>query len=155
MPTPALDNLNPEEHTEILHRYNPDNKPWWQIPDDGYLYDHLAEHLLGAGRQQELYTLLTESAPDGGPNPWMEAKFAACVGDASYAADLALAIADFADPLKQDQVLILTQLQTARQIISTRKNSYTYDDFKIMVYLGRESEALAYARAQNNPSKIE
>lgn len=65
MSTSLPASASPEDHAEVLCPYNPDNKPWWQIPDDDYLYDHLAEHLLGARRRNELYHLLTESAPDG------------------------------------------------------------------------------------------
>jgi hypothetical protein len=72
MPPSLLSNTNSEEHAELLRHYNPDNKPWSQIPDDGYLYDHLAEHLLAAGWYEEIAALFGDDrwlrvrVPQGG-----------------------------------------------------------------------------------------
>ena len=50
------------ETTPALQR----GEGWHTAPDDGYLYTHLAYHLLAAGRKDELCTLLTASpAVDG------------------------------------------------------------------------------------------
>ncbi|MBD2103169.1 NB-ARC domain-containing protein [Leptolyngbya sp. FACHB-261] len=113
---------------------------WSSGPNDGYFFEHLAHHLKAAGRSEELYRLLTES-PD-----WMEAKFAACTGDSAYVADLELAIGDFADPLKPNQLLTLSQLYTARQVVQQRVSRYTNTDLATLVWLGREAEALSHAR---------
>ncbi len=44
-------------HNELLMAYNPEQVPWYQIPDDGYLYYTLAYHLREAGRREEASTL--------------------------------------------------------------------------------------------------
>lgn len=43
---------------------------WWTVPNDGYFYSHLRDHLVAAGRENELADLLHEL-------PWLEAKNAA------------------------------------------------------------------------------
>jgi hypothetical protein len=145
----VLENLD-AAHQELLDAYRAKCADGWHTgPNDGYFFEHLAYHLNAAGRKEELYNLLTESAPDGGPNPWMEAKFAACVGDTSYAADLALALSDFADPLEPEQLLIVAQLHTARQVVNARVSSYTDTDLKTLVWLDREQEALSHARLRS------
>jgi len=53
-------NASAEDNAEVLRRYNPDNKPWPGISDDGYLYDHLAEHLVGSERQEQLRALFID-----------------------------------------------------------------------------------------------
>jgi hypothetical protein len=131
-------------HATLLSAYNPDEKPWPQIEHDGYLYYHLAYHLREAGRKEELYTLLTGSAD------WMEAKFVACTGDTAYLADLDLAIGNFADPLAAPEVLTLVKLHTARQVVNARVSSYTDADLQILIWLRRESEALAHVRLRHN-----
>jgi WD40 repeat protein len=54
-------------HARLLQAYNPGNLAWESIPDDGYLYDHLAYHLLGAGRAEALGRLLLDF-------PWLQAR---------------------------------------------------------------------------------
>jgi len=129
-------------HEAMLRKYNPDNHPWWQIPDDGYLYDHLAHHLLGAGRSAELVTLLTAS-PD-----WLETRCQAnnC---ASFLADVDLALKPFADPLEASQLLELVQLYTVKQVAHVWQNTYGNNALKILVWLDRKDEALNHARWQS------
>ena len=120
---------------------------WHTGPNDGYFFENLAYHLHESGRKEELYELLTKS-PD-----WMEAKYIACTGDAAYVADLELAISDFADPLETNQLLRLTQLQTARQVVNQRVTNYDDTDLKTLVWLGRETEAASYARLREFPER--
>jgi tetratricopeptide (TPR) repeat protein len=141
----ALTNLG-AAHQELLAAYGAKCPSGWASgPNDGYFFEHLAYHLRKAGGHAELYNLLTAS-PD-----WMNAKFAACIGDTSYAADLDQTIVDFADPLDADQVLVLARLHTARQIVHTRVSIYTDTDLKTLVWLGREQEALSHARLRSEP----
>lgn len=113
---------------------------WYSGPNDGYYFEHLAYHLLQGGHDYELYSLLTVSPQ------WMEAKFVACNGDTAFLGDLDLLIDRFTDPLTPDQLVQLAALYSARQVISHRTRSFTDRDLKILVFLGRETEALAYAR---------
>lgn len=45
---------------------------WVNIPADGYIHQHLIDHLLTAGRTSLVHALLDESSPEGG-NAWYEA----------------------------------------------------------------------------------
>ena len=135
-------------HAELVEAYRAKCPAGWDRgPNDGYFFEHLAYHLREAGRHTEVYDLLTAS-PD-----WMNAKFAACIGDASYAADLDQAIADFADPLDADRALVLARLHTARQVVHARVSIYNDTDLKTLVWLGREREALSHARLRSKPEK--
>ena len=117
---------------------------WHSGPNDGYFFENLAYHLHESGRKEELYELLTKS-PD-----WMKAKYIACTGDAAYVADLELAIEDFNNPLKSNQLLTLIQLYTARQAINNKVTNYNNDDLTTLVWLDREAEALSYARLRSD-----
>ncbi|MBX3081676.1 MAG: DUF4062 domain-containing protein [Anaerolineae bacterium] len=117
---------------------------WHTAPHDGYLYTHLAYHLHEVGWKEELYQLLTDSPA------WMEAKYLACVGDRAYVDDLELAISDFHDPLTADQVLMLTKLCTARQVVNARVSSYKDIDLKTLVWMGRTQEAETHARLRQD-----
>lgn len=134
----------PVVHQELLQAYNPDDKAWYEVEDDGYLYKAVAYHLIEAGRQEELYELLTGS-PD-----WMERKFIACVGDWAYDADLEIAIRQFSDPLDANGVLTVSKLWAARQVVNARTDIYKDRDLKTLVWLGREAEAIAYARLRSD-----
>ena len=82
-----------EIHNALLTSYNPNRKPWAEIPDDGYLYRHLAYHLREAGRQQELENLLSDF-------PWLQTKL--------DATDVNAILADY-DLLPDDAELRLVQ----------------------------------------------
>jgi WD40 repeat protein len=47
-------------HNCLLDAYNPGSGPWHSVPDDAYLYRHLAYHLVEAGRKEELRCLLLD-----------------------------------------------------------------------------------------------
>lgn len=128
-------------HNRLLTAYKKYCSQGWHTGiNDGYFFQNLAYHLRESVRKDELYRLLTQS-PD-----WMEAKYIACIGDAAYVADLQLAINDFTDPLTADELLILVQLHTARQIVNQRVSLYNNDDLITLVWLDREEEALNHAR---------
>lgn len=128
-------------HNQLLTAYAKCCSNGWHTgQNDGYFFENLAYHLRESGRKEELYALLTQS-PD-----WMEAKFIACQGDTAYVADLQLAINDFADPIEPKQLLTLCQLQTARQVVNQRVSNYDDIDLETLVLLGRETEAINYAR---------
>ena len=58
-------------------------RAWWQLPASaGYLWDHLVEHLLGAGRGDRARALLTDLR-------WTEARLLGAGGAAALDADLA------------------------------------------------------------------
>lgn len=58
----------PADPAGRLLEYNPEARPWHEIRDDGYLYDHLADLLLAAGREDDLLALF-----DG--DGWMNARY--------------------------------------------------------------------------------
>jgi hypothetical protein len=114
---------------------------------DEYNLRHLAEHLHAAGQHEKLYQLLTR-------NPaWMDGKFARLGGDDAYARDLELAIGAPADPLDSDQLLTLVQLHAARQAVNERVASYDDQDLEILVWLGREGEAISHVRLRADLTK--
>jgi hypothetical protein len=72
-------------HCELLSAYNPATTPWWEIEDDGYLYNHLAWHLKEAGKTGELHQLLLTF-------DWLQTKLKATdalalIADYDYLAD--------------------------------------------------------------------
>jgi hypothetical protein len=139
-----------EAHQRITNHYWQPTQPLEAIDLcslDGYAYNHLAYHLLEGDRKDDLYAMLTASAR------WMKAKFIHCNDDASYAADLDLAINNFSDPLTDSQLLALIQLHTARQVVHQRVNRYDDIDLRTLVWLGREVEAFNHARLRANPQK--
>jgi hypothetical protein len=116
----------------------------WQSLDN-YAYHHLAHHLWESDRQDDLFALLTTSSQ------WMEAKFIPCNGDVSYVAELDFAINSFSDPLSSSQLLVLIQLHTALLAANQRINRHDDIDLRTLVWLGKETQALSYARLRTNP----
>lgn len=47
----------PERHSLLLDIYNEHQKPWHEVEDDGYLYNHLVYHLETAYRIEEIHKL--------------------------------------------------------------------------------------------------
>lgn len=144
-------------HERLLAAYHVKCSNGWHTgPNDGYFFEHLAYHLHESGRHTELYTLLTESALDGDPNPWMEAKFIRLGGDTAYVADLELAIGDFSDPLTAQPLLWLVKLWAAKQSVHARVLNYGVDDLRILLLIdlniekngSRTNEAFSVAYLQ-------
>lgn len=137
-------------HKQIANSYLKDFPTWgeegWKKADT-YGLLHLPFHLDASEQDEKLYALLTDS-PD-----WMEAKFNAFSSDAAYVDDLELAINKFSDPLKPNELLTLTKLYTARQVVHQRSNSYDERDLKTLVWLGEEKKALSFARLRADLSK--
>jgi hypothetical protein len=136
-----------ESHQRIGDRYwqtsqSIESIDWNRL--DSYAYDHLAYHMMGCDRKDELCALLTNSPK------WMETKFIYCNGDTSYASDLELAINSFSDPLTVPQLLVLIQLYTVRQVLYQRVERYDDIDLRTLVWLGRETEALNHARLRSS-----
>jgi len=94
-------------HERLLRAYNPENRPWHQVPDDHYLYLRLAYHLQELGRMDELHRLAV-----GSPE-WRNAKFRACEGDAAYADDLLMLLGRYKDrhPPTADEMLRIAELR--------------------------------------------
>jgi tetratricopeptide (TPR) repeat protein len=135
-------------HNKLLAAYKIYCPQGWHTgPKDGYFFENLSHHLNQAGFDDELYTLLT-ACPD-----WMEAKFIQCLGDSSYAADLALALCNFVDSLNLKEILALIRLRTAQLVVTQRVRQYSKEDLEALVWLGRETEALSHARLTKEPTE--
>ena len=132
----------------LLATYNRTSIPWHIVEHDGYLYFHLVYHLIEAGRQDELFMLLT-ARPE-----WMQTKYVVCVGDAAYVEDLTAAMAFFSNSaVDVNTAQRLVALYTARQVVYARTNMYTDKDLEILVWLSREDEAIAMARLRDEPKE--
>ncbi len=79
-------------HCQLLAAYNPQQRHWYEIQDDGYLFRHLAYHLKQAAGTEELTQLLLDSR-------WLQAKL--------VHTDIASLIADY--DLLADEPLCLVQ----------------------------------------------
>ena len=92
---------------ELLTSYKPDTRPWFEMPHDGYLYYHLAYHLVKAGRSEELRRLLLDWH-------WLKNKLAAT--------DINALISDYAF-LPNDTTLHLLQsaLRLSAHVLGARK----------------------------------
>src|SRR5262249_10861252 len=47
-------------HADLLRVFNSDSRPWSDVEDDGYLYDHLAYHLRALGASDQLRGLFND-----------------------------------------------------------------------------------------------
>jgi hypothetical protein len=132
-------------HTLLLDAYVAQSAGGWTSgPNDGYFFQHLGYHLLEADRAEELCRLLTGS-PD-----WMEKKFITLGGHTSYAADLDLALETLEERLSPERVLLLAQLETARQVVRQWVRRYTDVDLRTLVLLGQDSEAFSHASLRSD-----
>ena len=88
---PGLGLTRTEAHDRFLDRYRraAPEAPWFTIPDDGYLHDHLVWHLEQAGRVEDIHRLF-EQEDEKGHNGWFRAGEDRGA-DAGYMADLFLA----------------------------------------------------------------
>jgi hypothetical protein len=129
-----------ELHKQLLDAYNPDQKPWYEIPHDGYLYLHLSYHLKMINQLDKMHELVTSSAH------WREAKFKACEGDAAYAEDVRELLKAYTDPLTSSDVIEVAQLFAIQRVIYARTSRYADVDLQTLVCLDRIGEALSYAR---------
>ena len=64
-----LGSLLSATHAELLRGYNPTGRPWNEVDDDGYLYDHLVYHLGASDADDELQRLFFDER-------WLKARIA-------------------------------------------------------------------------------
>ncbi len=93
-------------HRELLRAYNSVAKSWWEMPDDGYIFENLVYHLFEAGFGEEAFELLT------GAKHWQVEKskikgFSAFVDDIQLAIEKAklLPVADYYPVCRRPQAL--------------------------------------------------
>ncbi|RME99475.1 MAG: toll/interleukin-1 receptor domain-containing protein, partial [Alphaproteobacteria bacterium] len=144
------DDALPTLHDSLLTAFNPDGLDWPEVDNDadGYLYANLAYHLLEARRTDELHALLT------GDDRWLNAQLEATASITAYVDDLNLAVETYRDPLTGSEIVRLATLWAARSVIHKRVMSYSDADLTALVWLGREQEALGYARLRTEPQKL-
>lgn len=136
-----------KQHQEIINYYKKETNFWNyfnQPKIDNYGLLYLPKHLHSAEQKEDLYKLLTNSPK------WMDSKFNSFSSDTYYVDDLELAINTLTDTSKPNQLLTLVKLYTARQVVHQRSNKYGDIDLKTLVLIGRETEALNYARLRND-----
>lgn len=135
-------------HTALLESYNPENKDWWNINHDGYIYTHLLQHMKAANYQIDTIYKLLVGSPE-----WMSANYIACQGDGAYLADLQQLAFDMKNPLSPSDILRMAQLTAARHVVLQRSNKYEDMDLQILVWLEREKEAIEYADMRGDLSE--
>ena len=129
-------------HDQLLEAYRKQCPNGWHTGrNDGYFLRNLCHHLATARRLDKLYTLLLGS-PD-----WMNAQYAASASCVSYIDDLVLATQT------SPGLLTLVELRTAKEAAPSRVRHYHDDDLKMLVWLGREEEAVAMARSRAEPEE--
>jgi TIR domain/NB-ARC domain len=135
---PALEPL----HRRLLHAYADATGPDLHAgPDDGYYHASLAHHLLGAGRDDDLHALLTES-PE-----WMRVKDRDRRARGSFLADLDLAIGSFDPTAGTAPSSVLARLFAARHVAQRGPSTWGEALLRTLVILGDDVTALAAARA--------
>jgi hypothetical protein len=50
-----------QTQSKFLSSYNPEQKPWQEVEDDGYIYSYLPHHLIEAGQKDKLISFLLGS----------------------------------------------------------------------------------------------
>jgi NB-ARC domain/TIR domain len=138
---PPNDDSAARDHT-LLEAYRRRSPAGWSSgPNDGYFFQHLGFHLLGAGRRDELVDLLCHT-PD-----WVEAKSHA-VADPMALADDVDAVWDALDrDSATDHVVAYAALQAVR-LISLALESRDDLEIEILVRLGRLDEAQRSVRGR-------
>ena len=135
-------------HRDFLDSYEVEQ--WYKLPEDElYLWMNLTYHLQGADRQIDLHRLLTCS-PE-----WMNAKYRVTLGNNGYVADLEAAMSCYEDPLTDEQQIIeVTQLYTARQVVHTQVSNLSDEMLATMALVGREQEARNFALLRDTPEGV-
>jgi len=120
---------------------------WTQLPDDGYAQRHLVEHLLAAGREPEVQTMLDRSTADGA-HAWFVAHTERG-GEADVLQDFAHAASATADEgLRWRRVLMQRSVQGLLAQIPAELHLAT------MAEAPESAEAaLAGARAESDPDR--
>ncbi len=113
---------------------------WADVEDDGYLHDQLVHHLAGARDAAALRTLID---PDWRRVRWRDAGF----GGAAFLADLERA-ERFEVAQAQPDLAWLARLRMLAACTIDEASSWTDDQLRTLLRLGRGQEALAYAQAR-------
>jgi hypothetical protein len=121
-------------HQRLLDAYGATIQSWERGPNDGYYFENLAHHLIGAKHRDELIQLLV-SSPE-----WLQAKFAACQEDGPFLADLERVLTTDSLTLAE-----FVELRCLKQVVKERTSLYTDVDLETLVHLGRTEEARAHA----------
>ncbi len=102
-----------ERQAQLLTCYRTPDTLWYLLPDDGYLYGHLAYHLAGTGQQEELEKVLLNFN-------WVQARLSGARCDASRSEAIyvygLLADYDLA-PQSPDASLVKRALQMSSHVI--------------------------------------
>lgn len=126
---------------DIYRRHAPGG--WASAIDDGYLFDHLAEHLVHAGHADELGALLARDSPDG-RNAWFVARQQQLDG---WLADLDVAAAaPGAGPADQARYIMMASS------VSSLASNLPWDLARALVEHGLWPPERALAWALSSPS---
>ncbi|MBK8025488.1 MAG: hypothetical protein IPK19_29860 [Chloroflexi bacterium] len=115
--------------------------------NDGYLFEYLSYHLIEAGLEAELFSLLLNSPQ------WMLTKLSNSSINRSFGSDVDAAIARFKDPLQTaEQITTLVLLKVASWVSQHKIERIGDEELKALVWLNRENEAVRLAYLQPDPN---
>jgi hypothetical protein len=141
---PGLGLTMPQAHARLIERYRQrcgDGK-WHALPDDGYVFSHLAWHMLRAGqegnRYDDLYRLINK---DKG---WMFAKLAKFGSPQPFAADIDLAIQGANLETPRNIVQVICNCLISATLVS-QATSVPPKALAVLTRCGQVEKALGYA----------
>lgn len=117
---------------------------WHKVPDDGYFFGHLTEHLHAAGLIDELYNLISRE--------WMDVQFRRVHSHRAFAADLArvLAVAQSETPPNLLQIVKSTVISATLGSLATRSDP---EALAALAHIGEVDRALGHAELIQEPAR--
>ena len=134
-----------EAHRTLVDGYRSVcNGEWHKVPDDGYFFEHLREHLPAAGLIDELYNLITRE--------WMDAQFRRAHSHRAFAADLArvLAAAQSQTPPNLLQIVKASVISATLGSLATRSDP---EALAALAHIGEVDRALGHAELIHEPAR--
>ena len=125
-----------EMHQRLLQAYaeTQSGEGWHTLPDDGYIYQHLAWHMMNAGHTAELYQLISKE--------WKDAKFALYFNHQSFSQDVDIAI-QAAD--KENNLPELVRLCLLYATLGELATNAPAEALGVLARCGQAEAALGYA----------
>jgi tetratricopeptide (TPR) repeat protein len=120
------------------------NGEWHKVPDDGYVFDHLTEHLQAAGWVDELYKLVSRD--------WMDVQFRRVHSHRAFATDLGTvcAAAQAETPANLFQIIQTTVVSATLGSLANRCDP---EALAALAHIGEGDMALGHAELIQEPAR--